>query len=124
MASRNELEGSKETGGDASVREGHTLDEDIANADNLEIGEADLPEIEIPPEVDNLHVNVAGVFNQLKEAYEALRSHTLLLHVEMKSEREKRVEMEAQLRKARQSSGKMIVLRDGLTDRQPNPFNG
>ena len=127
MASSNELEGSRDTEGDTSMRDGHTLDEDMANADNLEIGEADLPElpeIELPPEVDNLHVNVAGVFHQLKEAYEALRSHTLLLHVEMKSEREKRVELEAQLREARQSSGKTIVVRDGLPDRQPNPFNG
>ena len=126
MPSSNELKGSRDTEGDTFMREGHPLDEDMVNADNLEIGEADLlelPEIELQPEVDNLHVNVAGVFHQLKEVYEALRSHTLLLHVEIKSEREKGVELEAQLREARHSSGKTIVVQDGLSDRQPDPFN-
>ena len=127
MVSSDELEGSRNMEEDNPQREEHVHDAEMTNADTFEEGEADLPdlpEIDLPPEVNSLHVNVAAVFHQLKDAYEALRSHTLMLHVEMKSEREKRIELETQLREAQRSSGKTIVVRDGLPDKQPNPFNG
>ena len=98
MTSRDGLEGSRNMEEDISMRDERPRDADMANADSLEGGETDLPDlpdVQLPPEVDNLHLNVAGMFHQLKDAYDALRTHTLLLHVEMRSKQVKRIELEA-----------------------------
>ena len=68
MTSSDELEGSRNMEEDNLRRGEHTHDAEMTNADILEEGEADLPdlpEIDLPPEVNNLHVNVAAVFHQL-----------------------------------------------------------
>ena len=79
-----------------------TRDEDMrARDDTLEDGKTNLPEldeIDLPPVIAELHVDVIGLFHQLKAACDAQRAHVLVLTVEIKAEHAKRIELEARLR--------------------------
>ena len=132
MAHLNELDGSRTMEEDtpprtASLRDETTRDEVMrARDDTTEEGETGLPElteIELPPAIADLHVDVIGLFHQLKAACDAQRAHVLVLTAEIKAERAKRIELEARLREPQQS-GRTIVVRDGLPDKQPDPFTG
>ena len=115
MAHLNELNGSRTMEEDtpprtASLRDETTCDEVMpARDDTTEEGEAglqELTEIELPPVIAELHVDVIGFFHQLKVACDA-QSHV----------------MKARLREP-QRSERTIVVRDGLPDKQPDPFTG
>ena len=112
MPHSNEPDGSRNMEEDTpprtvTMRDETTHDEDMhARDDTLEDGETNLPElaeIDLPPAIADLHVDVVGLFHQLKAACDAQRAHVLVLTAEIKAERAKRIELEARLRQPQQS---------------------